>query len=235
MTSTATRGAYGEISLSSLSPSIRKQVENLVKGAQSADKVDEHGMWEFGAEFDRKGRGYAINWDLYAVGRDRHSKRTLAVIQIRKWEKQYKNGYGSTRKSYFLLGRNEDNTIFAHCVESRVIHAAIKADRDVIKAVQSWIFGADYSKVIRQGDLALIPVKSIKKDVCSVVGTECSLAGGSHLLTAEAILKNGNLYAKNPELHHVPGTHPDVSGEGWYKVVIGKRAAYWSFAAPTID
>ncbi len=226
------RGLYNEILMSSVSAPVQKQVRNLVSLASKAAKVDEHGSWDFGLDFDNKGRGSALNWDLYSYGRDYFSKKFLAVIQVRQFIRRRKNGFGNVRKSYFLLGRNEDNTVFAHSVEAQVIHRAIAAGKDVIKAVQSWIFGCDYTKVIRQGDLALIPVK---RTTAPALDENHFVIENSHVLHADEIRRNGHLYAKNPELLHVPGTHPRVMGEGWYKVIVGNRAKFWDFAAPTID
>jgi hypothetical protein len=100
----------------------------------------------------------------------------------------------------------------------------------VVTAVQSWIFGTDYAKVIRQGDLCLIPVRSVKG---VQVASELILQS-SHRLCADKIHKNGDFYAVNPRLYHLNGTHPTLNLEGKYKVVIGKRASFWSFAKPTI-
>ena len=229
------RGQYGQIQMSSLNERTRKQVQNLFSEASKSDKVDEHGNWEFGAEFDKKGRGYAINWDLYAVGKDFFSKKTMCIIQIRKWEKRRKNGFANVQKSYFLLGRNEDKTAFAHPVESRVIHHAIKSNKDVIRAVQDWMFGCDYTKVLRQGDVCLYPCK--KPSAPTMDKTEVSVDGeGSHFLTAKEIRLNGSLYALDPSISHIPGTHPNFIGlNGWWKVVVSKRGRYHDFATPTID
>lgn len=226
------RDAYNAIIMSKVNPSTRKIMENLMADAQKSAKVDEHGSWEFGADFDKKGRGSAINYDFYAYGVDIHNRRPMIVIQIRQYVKKYKNYPGSVRKNYFLIGRNEDNTTFAHSVESRVIHAAVAAGRDIVKACQDWIFGADYKKVLRQGDLALVPTKKVKGDV---VGTQLILENSHELLAAQIVKVGNTIYAYNPELWHIKGTHPSLYEEGWYKVVVGKRAPHWSFAAPTID
>jgi hypothetical protein len=228
------RDIYNAIQMDSLNEKTRKQVVSLFKEAASAEKVDEHGTWDFGADFDSKGRGSALNWDLYGVGRDIHSKRLLIVIQVRQYVKARKNYFPQIRKSYFLIGRNEDNHAFAHAVESRVIHSAISKGKDVVKSVQDWIFGCDYEKVIRQGDLAMIPVKKLNPAAVTLPG-EKHLIENSHELTSVDIRKNGEVYAVNPLLIHLPGTHPAVQGTGWYKIVVGKRAAHWDFAAPTID
>jgi len=231
------RGAYNEIVMSSVAQRTRKAAANLFNDAQKSEKIDEHGNWEFGAEFDKAGRGYAINWDFYAIGKDYFSKKIMAIVQIRKWEKRSRRGFASVNKSYFLLGRNEDNTAFAHPVESRVIHHAIKVGNDPIRACQDWIFGCDYTKVIRQGDVALIPstqrqasnAKELERKDLFIDDSE------SHELKADKIAQNGALYALNPSIYHLPKTHPDFQNlEGWYKVVIGKRGRYHDFAAPTI-
>ena len=57
------RGRYGEIT--AIPGKEQKMIDNLVDGAKNAAKIDEHGAWEFGAEFDDKGRGEAINLDVY--------------------------------------------------------------------------------------------------------------------------------------------------------------------------
>lgn len=228
------RGSYNEIIFSSLPDHLKKQIRNLFNKASKSDKIDEHGNWEFGAEFDKKSRGYAINWDLYAFGRDTHNSRLLAIIQIRKFERRRKNYYPNIKKSYFLIGRNEDDTAFAHSVESRVVHYAIKNKANPVKHVQNWIFGCDYSNVIRQGDIALIPCKRKPSLTSSILETEITLQG-SHFLKASLICNNGNLYALDPCLTHLPGTHPRVFVAGWYKVITGKRASFYDFAAPTID
>lgn len=238
MTSLTTniRGKYNEINYSAIAPRTRKQIENLVNGAAKSEKIDEHGSWEFEADFDKKGRGSALNWDVYGYGKDKHTKRFMAVIQVRQYVKHHKNWYPQIRKSYFLLGRNEDNSFFAHSVESRTIHAAIKKDADVVHAVQSWIFGYDYSKVIRQGDLALIPSKKYQELREAEKVSTHKLIEGSHNLFCDAIAyRHNNLYALNPYLQHIPLTHPDVEEQGWFKVVVGKRTDFYDFAAPTVD
>jgi len=232
----AKRGTYGE--LKSVPERDMKMIRNLVNGAAQADKVDEHGAWEFGCEFDNKGRGSALNWDVYGYGRDRHDRRFLAVIQVRQFVRQRKNWFPQIRKSYFLLGRNEDKSIFAHAVQSAVVHRAIRDNADVVRRVQKWIFGCDYERVIRHGDIALVPLS--RQPAAPVVDTDTLAIGpsdnsASHELSADEIRQNGNLYAKNPHLTHAPGTHPDVAGAGWYRVMIGRRAATYDFAAPTID
>lgn len=231
------RGQFEQILFSSINERTQKQVRNLFREAAESDKIDEHGNWEFAAEFDKKGRGYAINWDLYDIGFDRFTRKLLIVIQIRKWEKRTRNAWPRVHKSYFLIGRNEDNTSFAHPVSGRVIYSAIKKGSSVIESVQRWIFGCDYKKVIRQGDVALIPCKKPNANLLDITERVLKPYDGSasHKLLADKMAINGNLYSYNTYLEHVNGVHPPIQYRGWAKVVLGKRADFYDFAAPTTD
>jgi hypothetical protein len=227
------RDQYGGIKMVTLNPVTRKKVENLIAAVKVSEKIDEHGGWDFGSEFDYKGRGSALNWDLYAYGSDSHSKRFMIVIQVRQFIRRKKNYFPGIRKSYFLIGRNEDNSVFAHCVESRIIHNAIKKKQDVLLAVQSWIFNCDYKKVERQGDIGFIKVKRIKG--LQVDKTEIVIRA-SHQIESENILRDSkNFYVLNPQVTHLMNVHPALSLIGWYKVAIGQRCSNWDFASPTID
>lgn len=229
------RGSYNELLLSKINSSTVKQVKNLFEEVKNSAKVDEHGNWEFGSDFDRKGRGYAINYDFYAIGRDYFTKRLMIIVQVRKYEKVKAGYFPSIQKSYFLCGRNEDNTAFAHPVESRVIHHAINNGKDVIRACQSWMFGIDYTKVVRQGDMCMIPVKKLPIGTVKLEMNRV-LIQGSHELMSKELRSNGtSLYALNPEMYHLNGVHPALYEEGWMKIITSKRASYHDFAAPTID
>lgn len=234
-----TRGAYNEIPLSSLTNETAEQVRLLVAAAGQASKVDEHGSWDFKVESDKRGRVEALNWDLYALGNDIHTGKFLVIIQIRRFYRKKASYFASIRKNYFLLGHNEDNSVFAHSIESAVIHSAIRRDKDVILAVQDWIFDTDYAKVLRQGDLALIPCS--RRPSAPRIAKRTALIEHSHQLKANVLRQSGEgalvqLYAKFPQLTHVPGQHPYVQGEDrWYKIAVGQRADFWKFAAPTVD
>lgn len=227
------RNKYGGIELSSLNPQTKKKVINLIKNVQKSKKVDEHGGWNFGADFDNKGRGSALNWELYDFRYDYHNKKFLALIQVRQYVKHKRDYYPQIRKNYYLLGKNEDESVFAHCVESNVIHNSIKKGKDLIYQVQNWIFGADYKKIHRHGDIGFLKVKSRKGIVCD---DKVIILRESHEINAEEIYKDKDTYyVLNPNIVHLNNVHPSLILDGWYKVIKGKRKNYWSFAAPTID
>jgi len=233
------RGSYDEIILASLHHTEKEAITDLIRDIQAG--ADEHGGWEFGCEFDRKGRGSAVNWDCY--GFDGKGRNFLAIIQVREAKRTYakeRGGFLNIRKSYFLCGYNEDHSAFAHPVESQVVRRNCKTENNpsaVVWAVQKWIWGGvDPFSVRRQGDLACIPLK--RKPAGDVAPVKTCLIEGSHLLQADMIIthqKNKKCYALNPQLTHQPGTHPGLILQGWHRIKIGMRAKCWDFAPPTAD
>jgi hypothetical protein len=206
-------------------------------------RTGENPAFVLGHYFDKHQRGWAINMDVYGVGF--HEGRPLGVIQVRKWEKRRKNGFASVRKTYFLVGRNEKTSLpFAHPVESRVVHAAIRKDpapEAVIRAVCRWIFQVTSNQagvILRQGDVALVPAKGSCPSNGEVISDHRAglQVADSHVLEADQIVKAGDrIYAKNPRLRHLKRQHRQVSGSGWFRVQLGRRAHSWSFARPTTD
>lgn len=202
--------------------------------------TDEHGGWERRSEWDDKGRGEQVTVDLYGID----AAARLYVIQVRQSFRPHKNWYLSVRKSYFMIGYNENGNPFAHAISSGVVHGAIKRDpapESPVRAAQAWIWGIDESKlpaVLRNGDVALVPAKCPQKEVAVYSGGEYRVDDGvasDHHLIADEVRANGAIYAKNPTIYHRKGQHPAAHGEGWFKVVVGRRADFWSFARPTVD
>ncbi len=205
--------------------------KKLVNDVSKAEKVDEHGGWDFGIEGD-SAVWAALNWDMFGLGTDIHAGNSLAAIQVRQSYKPHKNyGFPNVRKSYFLAGYNEDETAFAHAVSSQVVHYAIREDLDVILRCQNWIFGGDYAKMQRQGDIAVFPGRRSGKDTGK---TEMRLQD-SHRLYADKIYSNGSLFARNPTLEHEPEVHPIIQARGWHKIIQARRGRIYDFAMPTLD
>lgn len=229
---------FKEIILSTVNKTMQKKIENLVHGVKNAQKVDEHGNWDFHNNVNYDGVGEAVNWDLYDYGYDYHSKKLLCVIQIRQYVKIKKSYYPQIRKNYYLIGTNEDKTYFAHPIEGRIIYNAIKKGESIIRSVQNWIFNADYTTVVRQGDMGMLSCNKQKGELLEE--TQVVLQN-SHRIEADKIYvslktdSDNEYYVLNPKMIHIPNLHPEISSEGWCKVIVGKRTSYWNFSAPTID
>jgi hypothetical protein len=143
-----------------------------------------------------------------------------------------------------LIGYNENGNPFAHPISAAIVHAAIRRDQSPespVRSAQAWIWGIDENKlpdVLRNGDVALIPAKAPKTNVdifsAGEYRVDDDVASDHHVITDE-IRANGAIYALNPMLYHRKGQHPAARGEGWFKVVVGRRADFWDFARPTVD
>jgi hypothetical protein len=198
---------------------------------------DEHGGWIRGGSLDKHGRGEFINVDIYGMD----NENDLYVVQVRQYRKTSKNGYPRVLKNYFLCGYNENKNPFAHSIPSRTVHAAIQKDDSVespVRAAQAWIWGIKQDQlpqVLRNGDVALIPTKKSFKKGVQPVEKGMFRAVDSHWVYCQKKYENGSLYAFNPTLRHMKGQHPTQKGTGWYKVVVGNRARFHDFAAPTAD
>lgn len=198
---------------------------------------DEHGGWIESANFDSKGRGMAINVDIYGID----EANNLFAVQVRRYDKINKNGWGNVRKNYFLIGYNENGNPFAHPIPSGIIHAAIRKNPSTISpvnAARAWIWDIkpeQLSDVLRNGDVALIPAKTAEIKKAVVREEKRVRVINSHYLFGKEIRVNGHLFALNPTLRHYKRQHPTQHGIGWYRVAVAKRAKFWDFARPTAD
>lgn len=220
------RNEYGAIPEYVAKDAIKWVNKMITKLSRNADS---HGWGNIGkSAFDKKGRGEAINWDLYGYGRDCHCRRKLAVIQVRQYQKLYKNGYANVKKSYFLIGNNEDKTAFAHPVSARAIHAAIRNGQDVVREAQGWIFGHKYEKILRQGDVGFVRAYRAGEyhgDAIVIMGT--------HRVTGKISKRGSHLYVEDGVVTHP--THKDEMLPGLWEIIIGRRAPYHEFVEPTAD
>lgn len=181
-------------------------------------------------DFDRKGRGDAINHDLYAYD----ATERVAVVQVRHAFRQRRNGFLNVRKSYFLCGHNEiTKSPFAHPVSAHALRAAVNKwgenQSAVVRAVQAWMWDVtqrELSLSTRQGDVLLVPVRG--EPAGEELGHEARL--DSHIIEAAQVRRNGALYARDLTIRHEKGQHRTVVADGWHRVVMAREAATWNFA-----
>lgn len=222
------------------------ELKDVCPAARAYDKVrgiiseiqrsatDEHGF-QCGSEFDKAGRGYAINTDIYDIDVSGQNGTPLAVIQVRMWEKRTRNGYPNVRKNYFLVGRNENGVAFAHPIPS-VRRWTRENWGDLVRRAQAWVWDvsiADLEKIQRCGDTALLPVSS-PPDVPTLPEKKIALVD-SHVLSGREIRRNGQIYVLSGRISHRKRQHPSVRVSGWSVALIGRRAETHDFANPTVD
>lgn len=221
------RGTYGQLT--------QTPTDVVATGAALIRELSESKQIEAQyINFDRKGRGSCLNYDLYGYTAD-----GLFVYQARQAYRRHKNDYLSIRKTYALAGRNENGSPFWHPISSAIVHAAIRENADdpthvVVKAV-AWIFEIKpdvLTSIVRQGDVALVPTRPRGQAIDT---TEATLAD-THVLSAAELRQDGErLYARNPVMHHSRGQHASVAASGWYRVAVGRTARAWDFSPRSID
>lgn len=203
-------------------------VKDLCKEAEA------NGCWTTGIASDKRKRGTAINCDVYGYC----ETRKLAVVQIR--QAIFRPGrFTKVRKDYYLIGRNEDGSFFAHSVDSPArSKTAMTTPEACVNHVLAKIWDckeADLDDIIRQGDVAFIPVYKIP-ETAQPVETPVVLRN-SHKLTGD-VWKDGNIYytRRGAKLVHTKNQHAQVRAKaGYYRVQEGRRAEVWGFSAPTAD
>lgn len=225
---------------------VQKVLDELEAGS-----VDEHRApaWSIGAHFDKKpgGPGSAVNRSIYGV--DLVAGQPLAVVQVRHWLKsryQVKHGYhGRTLHAWFMEGRNEGTKLpFAHPINPRSIVRELNgrtAPERPVTLARAWVFGVDVAalpEIIRQGDVALVPVPRLPGGRRERV--EGSPAGvqvlDRHVLQSPEVWRYGAaLYARDPFVQHLGQQHADVFGRGWFRVQVGLRSTPRPFARPIGD
>ena len=179
-------------------------VKNLISEAESAS------AFEIGIESDKRRRGVAINTDVY--GWD-HSQG-LVVIQVRRCE-FHPRRFNHVRKNYLLIGRNErTGLVFTHGVPSPLRSKyAMQDPESCVKWILSKIWDckiSDLDKILRQGDIAFIPIKKIPNSAQAIEQNEIILRG-SHRLKADAIYKDEqHIYVSKARLIHAKGQHACV-------------------------
>lgn len=196
--------------------------------------------WSTGIESDRKRRGTSINIDV--CDETTWQGQQLALVQVR--ECRFRPGrYSRVRKDYYLVGRNENGNVFAHPVDA-------KSNTPILE-VLSAIWGCDLrdlSDIVRNGDVALIPVRSIPTDAQPVTGsisadmlTGADISAQSHVVTGELRViwraSGAEVYVQRAgKIEHSKGQHPTARVKlGWWRVQVAARGNVWGFSRPTAD
>lgn len=189
-------------------------------------------------QFDGKGRGEALNVDLYGFDQE----QDVAIAQIRQAYRQRANHFLSLRKTYVLVGSTEIGAPFRHPVSSAAVRKSINAAPDdptvVIAAAQRWIWQCTAKQLkdslaagMRQGDILLVRTYEPKDG--TDVGSGFAV-GGSHEIRADRVVQtlDGSVFALNPTLVHTKNQHAPVyaDADGWFSVRAGREEPAWSFS-----
>ncbi len=214
------RGTFGEIKAGA-PDSIRALVEQVLRKIGFAEGVTNR---------NRRGGFDAFNADVYGFD----AERNLVALQLRHSSKRRESDWLRTHKWYALAGIDEGQ-LFSHVIPSSFrrnpeIHTA--SPESVVRWAESKIFRVPVARldtIIRQGDVALIPVRSIPRSAKPIDGKDYDYVfRGSHKISID-----GTAYIDEAtdrhwadglvQIDHTPGQHRSIEGQGRFEIVIGER------------
>lgn len=218
------RGNFNEINSSP------EFVQTLIREAEAA------GAYTTGIESDKKQRGSSINVDCYGYD----AAQGLAVIQVRQCIFR-PNRFNKVRKDYYLIGHTEQGNVFAHPVETPArSKRAMSSAEACVRFVLAKIWNCpeeDLSEIVRQGDVAFIPVSRIPEGAELLAETEITIRD-THKIAAKQIYKLGSSYfvGRDAKAVHTKNQHKPVKVKyGFFRVQAGVRSTVWGFTRPMGD
>lgn len=214
------RGSYGEIT-SRLPSSIADLLKNVLKEINFSTGI---------VSRNKRGGFDAFNCDVYGYD----VERNLIAIQLRHSWKRRDTDYLSAKKWYALAGLDEEQ-IFSHIIDTSFrrnpgVYEA--TPEDVVRWAESKIFRVPMSRlgtIIRQGDIALVPVRSIPRSAKKIDGKAYhQIFRESHSARVDGYAYVDEYAGRHwldgiVEIEHKPGEHKPIGAEGRFEVVVGKR------------
>lgn len=182
---------------------------------------------------NRKGGFVAHNFDVYGYDGN------LVALQFRQTSRE-KEGYWLQQEKIYALAGIDDGQLFCHAIPSsfrmmRNIDQA--APPDVVRWAESKIFQVPLARlntIIRQGDIALVPVRSIPRDAIKVHNNRI-LFRKSHkaMIDGDLYELDGRFWVDGLiEIEHLPGQHRAIDAQGRHEIVRGIRLASVEFSTP---
>ncbi len=141
-----------------------------------------------------------------------------------------------------MIGRNENGNPFSHAIET------IARNKNALKTLEGGVALAlsriwdcdaeDVDDIIRNGDVAFIPVKSAVLKNAERIDDNYITFGESHVLVSSEIYKvNNKYYVKGvAKIMHKKGQHPAArTKSGEWRVQEGIKGSQWDFSKSTAD
>jgi hypothetical protein len=224
------RGRYNEIlnfpaEAMALAARVNKQI-GFVSGIESVGK---------------RGGFLANNFEVYGYDLNRN----LIAMQYRQAWKANENRWLRIRKAYVLAGLDEGDQVFSHVLNTsyqRNPNLGESSAEQVIRWAESKIFRLPLHRlhtIIRQGDIALVPVRSIPRTAPMVDLSTLTLRE-SHKVLIDGLCfldrNSGRIWVDGlVQIDHTPGQHKSVDAEGRFEIVQGERGYARFIDANTVD
>lgn len=200
------------------------------------------GQFEEYVDFDEKRRGGYVKFNLLLLD---HEKK-LAIIQGRQYLQWKSVEHSTSRHNYYLVGLTEEGRTFTHPIPGQIAWRLVELwdrNKDWYDAFLRWAFKVDdSSRIIRQGDVALIELK--KKPVgLNWTSQNKVKINNSHEIHGDV------MFAQNGEKHyiivpndsivtlvHLRNQHATIQIKpGIYRIGIARSAALWDFSGRVVD
>jgi hypothetical protein len=186
-----------------------------------------------GIETTNRGKGFiANNFEIYGYD----VARQLVAMQLRQSWKAKANHWLNTSKVYCIAGIDEGQS-FCHAIPSsfqRIKNLDETSPEAVVKWAESKIFRVPVERlagIIRQGDVALVPVRSIPRDAQKMDSRTLTLRGSHHVtVDGDAFEQDGRHWIDGVvQIDHTPGQHRSIDAEGRFEIVLGARRDDFTF------
>lgn len=150
--------------------------------------------------------------------RSKHNLKGCPLYLLRGY---FFNGdYGSLKQTYWIFGKNEDNSFFLHKIRPCIGETG---DYDQIRRWM-WQLKGQETLAARQGDLGFIPKKRAAGQIDLASHT---VQIGNHTIHGEAIYRTANrTYVLNPRAEH--GEHYAVQKQGIFELRLARQ---WELGA----
>lgn len=178
-----------------------------------------------------RGKGWLVgSYDLYGYDLE----RKLVAIQLRQKWKRKRNSASTHQRTGYILAGIDDGQLFSHVLPSsyrRMRNLVDATPGDVIRWAERKIFGVPVERlptIIRQGDIALVPVRSIPRSAMPAANqTGITLRGSHRVMVDGRLLEDkaaGRYWVEGlVEIDHLPGQHRAIDAEGRFEIVLGAR------------
>lgn len=176
----------------------------------------------------RRGGYDAFNCDVYGYD----VERNLIALQVRHTWCDKDKGWTRQQKWYGLAGEDEGQ-LFSHVIPTsfrRIPDLSCMTPAAVVRWAESKIFRVPVSRLgtmIRQGDVALVPVRAIPRTAVVTTEKRITIRGSHEVFVDGAVYKDhvtGRRWADGLiEIDHQPGEHRAIDAEGRFEIVAGTR------------
>lgn len=176
-----------------------------------------------------KGGYRAQDFDIYGYD----MARRLVGIRYNLTSRRRRGYLVRTRKAFVLAGVDEGEQIFCHPI--MISHQQYPKPKSCmpeegIRWAESKIYRVPQNRlhlIVRQGDLVLVPVRSIPRSAALVVQSARIIRQGGHLFIdglCHLDEETGRIWTDGPvRIEHMPGQHKSINVDGRYEIVMGVR------------